>query len=52
MQLLLLAKRTAEASDIELHFVGHSPAAIEVFDSLGLSAALDAPLVARAGEST
>lgn len=52
LQLLLLARRTADANGIELHFVGHSPAAIEVCDLLGLSAALDAPFVARAGEST
>lgn len=54
VQLLLLARRTADAKDIDLHFAGHSPAAIETLELCGLSAILDAPLAkpARTGEST
>lgn len=55
VQLLLLARRTADTGKVELHFVGHSPAAIETLELCGLSAALDAPLAsqsARAGTGT
>lgn len=38
LQLLMLAKRTAEKQQGALRLVGHSPAVLEVFDVLNLAA--------------
>lgn len=38
VQLLMLAKKTAAASNRELRIVGHSPAVIEVFELLNVAA--------------
>jgi anti-sigma B factor antagonist len=45
LQLLMLAKRTANAVQAELHLVGHSPAVLEVFELLNLAAYFGDPLV-------
>jgi anti-anti-sigma factor len=51
VQLLLLARRTADARKVELQFVRHSSAAIETLELCGLSAALDAPLASHSGRA-
>ena len=38
LQLLMLAKRTAQAVGAELQLVGHSPAVLEVFELLNVAA--------------
>jgi anti-anti-sigma factor len=45
LQLLMLAKRTAQAVRAELQLVGHSPAVLEVFELLNLAAFFGDPLV-------
>jgi anti-sigma B factor antagonist len=42
VQLLLLSQRTAEANEVELRFVEHSPVVMEVLALMGLSASLGA----------
>jgi len=37
LQLLMLAKKTAQARQAELHLVRHSPAVLEVFELLNLA---------------
>jgi anti-anti-sigma factor len=38
LQLLMLAKNTAQRQGRELHLVGHSPAVLEVFELLNVAA--------------
>lgn len=45
LQLLILAKITAPARQCELHLVAHSPAILEVFELLNLTAYFGDPLV-------
>jgi anti-sigma B factor antagonist len=45
VQLLMLAKRSAQAAQRELRLVAHSPAVSDVFELLNLSAYFDDPLV-------
>ena len=45
VQLLILAKREAQASGRELRLVAHSPAVTDVFELLGLASIFDDPLV-------
>jgi anti-sigma B factor antagonist len=45
VQLLLSAKKTALASQRTLRLVGHSPAVLEVFDTLDLAATFGDPLL-------
>ena len=45
VQLLMLAKREAQARGGELHLCGHSPAVLDVFDLLDLAAFFGDPLV-------
>lgn len=45
VQLLMLAKKTAQATQRELRLVAHSPAVIEVFELLNVAAYFDDPLV-------
>lgn len=45
VQLLILAKRTALASQRELRLVAHSPAVADVFELLDLASIFDDPLV-------
>ena len=45
VQLLMLAKKTALATQRELSLVAHSPAVIEVFELLNLAAYFGDPLV-------
>lgn len=45
LQLLMLAKRTAQARQCELRLTGHSPAVLEVFELLNLAAYFGDPLV-------
>jgi anti-anti-sigma factor len=45
VQLLMLAKKTAQAAQRELRLVALSPAVIEVFDLLNVAAYFDDPLV-------
>ncbi|MEI8171343.1 MAG: STAS domain-containing protein [Rhodoferax sp.] len=51
VQLLMLAKKTAQAHQREFRLVAHSPAVIEVFELLNVAAYFDDPLVmaSRAG---
>lgn len=43
VQLLIAAQQRARAAQRELRLVGHSPAVLEVFETLGLAALLGAP---------
>jgi anti-anti-sigma factor len=43
VQLLMSAKRTAQAAQRELRLVGHSPAVLEIFEVLGLAAHFGLP---------
>ena len=43
VQLLIAAQQRARAVQRELRLVGHSPAVLEVFETLGLAALLGAP---------
>ncbi len=54
VQLLMLAKKTAQAAQRELRLVAHSPAVIEVFELLNVAAYFDDPLVmaSRSARST
>ncbi|MES2878529.1 MAG: STAS domain-containing protein [Pseudomonadota bacterium] len=54
VQLLMLAKKTAQAAKRELRLVAHSPAVIEVFELLNVAAYFDDPLVmaSRTGTSS
>ena len=45
VQLLMLAKRTAQASQRDLRLVAHSAAVTDVFELLGLASFFDDPLV-------
>lgn len=45
VQLLMAAKKTARAAGVALHLVGHSPAVLEVFQTLDLAAHFGDPLV-------
>ena len=45
VQLLMLAKKTAQAAHRELRLVAHSQAVIEVFELLNVAAYFDDPLV-------
>lgn len=45
LQVLLLAKKAAEARQCELRLAGHSPAVLEVFELLNLAAYFGDPLV-------
>jgi anti-sigma B factor antagonist len=45
VQLLMAAKKTARDSQRELHLVGHSPAVLEVFETLDLAALFGDPLL-------
>lgn len=45
LQLLMLAKKTAQAQQHELRLVAHSPAVIEIFELLNLAAYFGDPLV-------
>jgi anti-sigma B factor antagonist len=45
VQLLMLAKRAAQAAGRELRLVGHSPAVVEVFQLFDLAAFFGDPLV-------
>ena len=45
LQLLMLAKRTAQSVGGELQLVGHSPAVLEVFELLNMAAFFGDPLV-------
>jgi len=38
VQLLMLAKKTAQAANADLHLLGHSPAVLEVFELLNVAA--------------
>lgn len=38
VQLLMLAKKTAQAAQRDVHLVGHSPAVLEVFELLNVAA--------------
>ena len=51
VQLLMLAKKTAQAAGRELRLVAHSPAVIDVFELLNVAAYFGDPLVmaSRAG---
>lgn len=48
MQLLLLAKRTAQSRNIALHLVAHSPAVLDAIELLDLAAFFGDPLVVPA----
>ena len=43
VQLLIAAQQRARAGQRELRLVGHNPAVLEVFETLGLAALLGAP---------
>ena len=45
VQLLMLAKKTAQTAQRELRLVAHSPVVIEVFELLNVAAYFDDPLV-------
>ena len=49
LQLLMLAKRTADAVGSELQLVGHSPAVLEVFELLNVATFFGDPLVIAPG---
>ena len=49
LQLLMLAKRTAQAVGSELQLVGHSPAVLEVFELLNVAAFFGDHLVIAPG---
>jgi anti-sigma B factor antagonist len=48
VQLLISAKKTAAATQRELHLVNHSPAVLEVFELLNLAGHFGDPLVITA----
>lgn len=48
VQLLISAKKTAAATQRELHLVNHSPAVLEVFELLNLAGHFGDPLVISA----
>ena len=52
LQLLMLAKKTAQAAQRELYLVAHSPAVIDGFELLNLAAFFGDPLVIAARSST
>jgi anti-anti-sigma factor len=45
VQLLMAAKKSARASQRDLRLVGHSPAVLEVFETLDLAAHFGDPLL-------
>jgi len=45
VQLLMAAKKTAQSAQRELRLVGHSPAVLEVFETLDLAALFGDPLL-------
>jgi anti-anti-sigma factor len=52
VQLLMLAKQTAQQEQRDLHLVAHSPAVLEVFELLNVAAYFNDPLVmARAAQA-
>jgi anti-sigma B factor antagonist len=52
LQLLMLAKKTAQAQQRELRLVAHSPAVINVFELLNLAAYFGDPLVIASRATT
>ncbi len=52
VQLLMLAKKTAQAQQRELRLFAHSPAVAEIFELLNLAAYFGDPLVIAARPST
>lgn len=48
VQLLMAAKKTAQASGRSVSLVGHSPAVLEVFETLDLAAYFGDPLLVPA----
>lgn len=52
VQLLLLAKKTAQTQQQDLHLVGHSAAVLEVFELLNVAAFFGDPLVMASSEKT
>lgn len=50
VQILMLAKRQAQATQKTLHLIGHSPAVLEVFELLNVAAYFGDPLVFSSGE--
>lgn len=45
LQLLMLAKKSAIAANLQLHLVGHSPAVLSVFEMLNVATFFGDPLV-------
>ncbi len=45
VQLLMAARKSAQAARRELHLVGHSPAVLEVFETMDLAAHFGDPLL-------
>ncbi len=45
LQLLMLAKKAAQAADLKLRLVGHSPEVLEVFELLNVATYFGDPLV-------
>jgi anti-sigma B factor antagonist len=52
LQLLMLAKKAAQAQARELHLVGHSDAVTEVFELLNVAAFFGDPLVVAASQAS
>lgn len=52
VQLLMLAKKNAQAAQRELRLVAHSPAVLEVFELLNVAGYFDDPLVMAASGAT
>lgn len=48
VQLLMLAKQTAQANGCELRLVGHSPAVVDVFELLDLAGHFGDPMLVPA----
>jgi anti-anti-sigma factor len=51
VQLLMLAKRAAQARERDVRLVGHSPAVIEVFELLNLSSFFGDTILAAPGRA-
>jgi anti-anti-sigma factor len=52
VQLLMVAKRSAQEQGRELRLVGHSPAVLEVFELLNVAAYFGDPLLMDSSEKT
>ena len=52
VQLLMLAKKTAQAAQRDVKLVGHSPAVLEVFELLNVAAFFDDHLVMDSRKSS